>query len=305
VTAGHVGVWLSPSVTVALIALLAWVVNRIVRRLIRRAVKQWEHVGTFTSARKSRVLGMLDKTAPTPDARRHQRAVTIGAGLRSFATIIIWLVAIVAMLSALGIKAATLLTSAGLIGVALAFGAQNLLRDLIAGSFMIFEDQIGVGDVIDAGLASGTVESVSLRTTKLRDVEGVVWYVPNGGIPRVGNKSQQWSRAVLDIPVSYDTDIDHAQQVIRDTAVELSHDEQWRAAILAEPEVWGVESLNLDSVVIRLVVKTAPLEQWRVARELRARVRVALGAAGITATAASAAPAAPGAATPPPEEGSE
>ena len=120
-----------------------------------------------------------------------------------------------------------MLTSAGLIGVALAFGAQNLLRDLITGTFIIMEDQVGVGDVVDLGVASGTVEDVSLRTTRLRDVEGVVWYVPNGAIPRVGNKSQQWSRAVLDIPVSYTADIDRAQQVIAETAFALAEDAAW------------------------------------------------------------------------------
>jgi small conductance mechanosensitive channel len=120
-----------------------------------------------------------------------------------------------------------------------------------------------------------------LRTTKLRDVEGVVWYVPNGEIKRVGNKTQQWSRAVLDIPIAIDADIDRAQQVIKTTAVEMAHDDGWRDRILSEPEVWGVESLALDSVQIRLVVKTAPLEQWRVARELRLRIKQSLTAAGI------------------------
>jgi small conductance mechanosensitive channel len=279
--AGDVGKWLSPWVSVLLIAFGAWVVNRLVRRLIRRAVRQWEHGGRFTWIRERRVFGLLEKTGSVPDARRHQRAQTIGDGLRSFATIIIWMIAIVWMLSTLGVRASTLLTSAGLIGVALAFGAQNLLRDLIAGAFMIFEDQVGVGDVVDTGLASGTVEAVSLRTTKLRDVEGVVWYVPNGGVPRVGNKSQQWSRAVIDVPVAYDADIDRAQAVIEQTALDLAHDPVWRERILSEPEVWGVESLALDSIVIRLVAKTAPLEQWRVARELRARVKQALDSAGI------------------------
>jgi small conductance mechanosensitive channel len=242
---------------------------------------------------------MLEKTAPTPDMRRHQRAETLSAGIRSFATIIVWSVAAVMMLSALGIEASTLLTSAGLIGVALGFGAQNLLRDLIAGTFMIFEDQVGVGDVVDVGAASGTVEAVTLRTTKLRDVEGVVWYVPNGEIKRVGNKTQQWSRAVLDIPIASDADIERAQEVIKTTAVEMSHDPAWRDRILSEPEVWGVESIALDSVVIRLVVTTAPLEQWRVARELRGRIKRALDAAGIAAprppaTPPGSAPSAPG-----------
>jgi small conductance mechanosensitive channel len=199
----------------------------------------------------------------------------------------VWVVAAALILSVFGISGAAVLTSAGLIGVALAFGAQNLLRDLINGTFIIMEDQVGVGDVVDLGIASGTVEDVSLRTTRLRDVEGVVWYVPNGAIPRVGNKSQQWSRVVLDIPVSYAADIDHAQHVIAETAFALAEDANWNEKVLAAPEVWGVEKFTLDTVTIRLVVKTAPHEQWRVARELRSRVKLALDAAGIASTPAA------------------
>ncbi len=155
------------------------------------------------------------------------------------------------------------------------------MRDLIAGAFIIAEDQIGVGDVVDVGVAGGTVERVSLRATRLRDVEGVVWHVPNGEIRRVGNKSQQWSRAVLDIPVAYDADIDEAQRVILRAALAMAAEDEWAARVLAPPEVWGVETFTLDTVSVRLVVKTAPAEQWRVARELRARVKLALDAVGI------------------------
>ena len=162
---------------------------------------------------------------------------------------------------------------------------------------MIFEDQVGVGDVVDVGAATGTVEAVTLRTTKLRDVEGVVWYVPNGEIKRVGNKTQQWSRAVLDIPIAYDADIDKAQHVILETAKEMANDPTWKDRILSQPEVWGVESLALDSVMIRLVVKTAPLERWSVSRELRARIKPALDAAGIASPKPPAEPG-PGGAAP-------
>src|SRR5207237_5527850 len=213
------------------------------------------------------------------DQRRHQRAETIGAGLSSFTTIVVWIFAAVWMLSVLGVEAATLLTSAGLIGVALAFGAQNLLRDLIAGTFIIFEDQLGVGDVVDLGLASGTVEEVTLRSTQVRDVEGVVWHVPNGEIHRVGNKSQQWSRAVIDVPISSRADLDRAREVIKTTADELTHEPGWRERLLDAPELWGVESFTLDTVTIRLVVKTVPGQQFEVARELRSRISQALRAA--------------------------
>ena len=175
------------------------------------------------------------------------------------------------ILSELGIDLAPLLAGAGMLGVALGFGAQSVVRDFLSGMFMLLEDQYGVGDVIDAGDASGTVEGVSLRTTRLRDVEGVVWHVPNGEIKRVGNKSQQWSRAVLDVPVAFETDIEHAKRVIKETADAVWRRAPWSTMILGEPEVWGVEELGAQGVVIRLVVKTHPLEQWKVARELRAR----------------------------------
>jgi small conductance mechanosensitive channel len=282
--AANVAELLSPWVTVALILLAAVIVNRLVRRFIRRAVARWESNVGKVRVRGRRVRLIPEPTSPTPTARRHERAQTIARGLASLASLVVWIVAAALILSVFGISGAAVLTSAGLIGVALAFGAQNLLRDLINGAFIIMEDQVGVGDVVDLGVASGTVEDVSLRTTRLRDVEGVVWYVPNGAIPRVGNKSQQWSRAVLDIPIAYTADIDRAQQVIAETAFALAEDPAWSDKVLAAPEVWGVEHFTLDAVTIRLVVKTQPHDQWRVARELRSRIKLALDAAGIAST---------------------
>jgi small-conductance mechanosensitive channel len=268
-TAADVARWLSPWVSILLIVLATFIVSKIVRRMLRRTMRRWGRVGT---------LGVSDE-------RRYERAETIGAGLSSLASIILWAIAAVWILAVLGVGVATLLTSAGLIGVALAFGAQNLLRDLISGGFIIIEDQLGVGDVVDVGVASGTVEDVGLRTTRLRDAEGVVWYVPNGEIRRVGNKSQQWARAVIDIPISSGSDVDLAAQVIATTAVEFAHDTEFVDRILNAPEVLGVESFTLDTVTIRVSVKTVPKEQWAVARELRVRCKRALDAAGIRYTA--------------------
>ena len=206
----------------------------------------------------------------------------MAAGLSSMTTIVVVFIAVILALGAFGIQMATLLTSAGLLGVALGFGAQNLLRDLIAGGFMIFQDQLGVGDVVDLGVApTGTVEEVTLRSTRIRDVEGVVWYVPNGGISRVGNKSQQWSRAVVDVPVTFQTDAGAATEVIRVVTDEVWHDPEFASTILAEPSVLGVESLAPGRVVIRVVARTRPQEQWRVERELRVRIKAALDEAGI------------------------
>jgi small conductance mechanosensitive channel len=225
-------------------------------------------------------------TGPMPQARRIQRAETVGAVVRSVVSITIWSIAVLTVLEILGISLGPLIAAAGIAGVALGFGAQSLVRDFLSGVFMLLEDQYGVGDVIDTGVATGTVEGVSLRTTRLRDAEGVVWHVPNGEIRRVGNKSQQWSRAVLDVAISYDADLVRATDVIKTAADGLWHDPAYRGVITAEPEVWGVEQVTADQVLVRLAVRTQPLEQWRVARELRARLKAALDAAGIARSAA-------------------
>ncbi len=190
-------------------------------------------------------------------------------------------VAALMALSELGLNLGPLIAGAGIVGIAVGFGAQNLVRDFLSGIFMLMEDQYGVGDEIDAGSATGTVESISLRTTRLRDVNGTVWHLPNGHIERVGNRSQQWSRAVLDIDVSYQTDIAGATDVIRGTAQTMCEDPEFVGSVLSEPEVWGVENLGMDSVTIRLVLKTAPHDQLKVTRELRARIKRAFDEAGI------------------------
>jgi len=255
-----------------------------VRVVIRRVVRRLERDTTAEAIRRFRRrtgLAMLDTSRGTPTVRRHQRAQTIGAGLRSVASIVIWTIAIVLVLGALGVRLGPLLAGAGLIGVALGFGAQTMVRDFLAGMFMIFEDQFGVGDIVDVGDATGTVEQISLRVTRLRDVEGVVWHVPNGEIHRVGNMSQQWSRALLDLSVAYDTDIPTAKRIIKETADALAAEPGWSHLVLDEPEVWGVQTLGADAIDVRLVLKTRPLEQWKVARELRERIKAAFDAAGI------------------------
>jgi small conductance mechanosensitive channel len=155
------------------------------------------------------------------------------------------------------------------------------VRDFLSGMFMLMEDQFGVGDVVDAGVATGTVEGVSLRTTRLRDIDGVVWHIPNGTIVRIGNKSQQWSRAVVDVPVTLEADAGVATDVIREVANGIWHDPEFASVILAEPSVLGVESLAPGRVVIRVVVRTQPQQQWRVERELRTRIKTALDGVGI------------------------
>jgi small conductance mechanosensitive channel len=185
------------------------------------------------------------------------------------------------VLGELGLNLGPLIAGAGIAGVALGFGAQTLVRDFLAGIFMLVEDQFGVGDVVDVGGVSGVVEGVSLRVTRLRDVEGVVWHVPNGEIKRVGNKSQDWSRAVLDVQVVHGTDLGRAQEVLRSVAAGMRDDDRWSSIILEEPEVWGVESVGSVGITLRLVLKTRPADQWDVQRDLRRRINDAFIDAGI------------------------
>ena len=266
---------------IVLVVALAWVISRLVRRAIRRFANGLGTVGADVVSAADRSAGTLLRTGGPTTLRTAQRAETIGALLASVATFSIWTVAGLTVLGELGVDLGPLVAGAGIVGIALGFGAQNLVRDFLSGIFMLIEDQYGVGDVIDVGPASGTVEGVSLRTTRLRDVEGNVWHVPNGEIARVANKSQDWSRALLDVQVAYRTSTDVAVEVIERVAGETWQDPEWSPEILAEPEVWGVEALGADGVVIRLVVKTRPLSQWKVARELRARIKRAFDAAGI------------------------
>lgn len=266
-------------------------VAMVAQRLVRRTIKRFVHAMSGERARAATIAGAgaagehspraLFDAGLAPSVRRAQRAETLGALLRSVSAATVWSVAILMAMAELGLNLGPLIAGAGILGVALGFGAQHLVRDFVSGVFMLAEDQYGVGDVIDAGPATGLVEGVSLRTTRLRDVDGTVWHVPNGEISRIGNKSQQWARAVLDVDVAYGTDIPRATEVIKASADRMWHDEASTGLMLEEPEVWGVENLGTDGIAIRLVVKTAPNEQTGVARELRARIKAALDEAGI------------------------
>ena len=275
--------------TIALIVVVALVVNYLARRAVGRFVGAM--AGERQPSRRlkrrlrgSKVAAVLPSTAldtGTLSLRAAARAQTLATVLRSVATFIVWTIAFITILGELGINLGPLIAGAGLAGVALGFGAQSLVKDFLAGIFMLVEDQYGVGDVIDVGEATGPVEAVSLRSTRLRAVDGTVWHVPNGQIVRVGNMSQQWARALLDVSVAYGSDTDHAQGIIKGVADEVWQDPDWLGLVLEEPEVWGIEDLGPDGVTIRLVVKTLPAKQWNVLRELRSRIKVALEEAGI------------------------
>ncbi|MDP8977784.1 MAG: mechanosensitive ion channel family protein [Actinomycetota bacterium] len=266
--------------TVVLIVVLAWIAGRFVRRGIKRFTRRLQSMDMdrLTAMRRR---GPLAESGPIDLSRATLRTETIGTVLRSISTFLVWAVALLLVLGEFDINIGPLIAGAGVAGVALGFGAQSLVKDFLSGVFMLIEDQYGVGDIIDVGEATGVVEGITLRKTQLRDVNGVVWHVPNGEISRIGNLSQVWSRALLDIGVAYHTDVPRALDVLKQTAVALWKDPDWSPTILEEPEVWGLERFDPDQLTLRMVLKTQPNEQWRVARELRARIKTAFDEADI------------------------
>ena len=250
-----------------LYALVAWVVSWLLRRLVLRSFRRFVPP----------VLGVSEAQR----ARAEGRAETLATVVGGVITGLVWFIAIISILELFAVNLGPLLAGAGVAGVALGFGAQNVVRDTLAGTFMILEDQLGVGDVVDLGEARGTVERVTLRCTRLRDVSGTVWYVPNGQILRVGNKSQDWARALLDVEVDVDQDVNLVQAVLERTAAELAADPAWADELLGPPEVWGVETFTARGYTVRLVLKTRPGQQFDVMRELRVRIKAAFTAEGI------------------------
>jgi small conductance mechanosensitive channel len=269
--------------TILLIVLLAFIVSRIARWAIKRVMRRLGDPEKSETRQRIR-----DKTPnvllTTGDwnLRAEARIQTLIVVFRSIASLIVWFIAVVWILEVLGVALGPLIAGAGIAGVALGFGAQNVVRDFLAGFFLIVEDQFGVGDIVDLSPdVAGTVEKITLRSTRVRDVNGTVWHMPNGQIMRAGNKSQEWARALIDLEVSRDSDLELVQQVIGETAAEIARDPAWSHEILESPEVWGVEALTPGAVTIRLVVKTRPASQFGVMRELRLRLKRALDDAGI------------------------
>ena len=258
-----------------------WILHRLVDRLVAHAEEGVlpDKVSRFglrgRAAQKATDHDLANAT------RRVQRAKTMGDLLKSIITGILVAIIGTMVLSELGVNIAPIIASAGIVGLALGFGAQSLVKDFLSGIFMIFEDQYGVGDVVDVGEASGTIEAVSLRVTRLRDLNGTVWYVPNGQIVRVGNMSQNWSRAVVDVAVTYQEDLARVRRILADLAHDLWQDDEFKGVIIEEPEVTGVEVLGPESVTLRVLLKTAPMQQWGVARELRQRIKARFDYEGI------------------------
>jgi small-conductance mechanosensitive channel len=258
---------------------LQFVFHRLIDRLVRRAEE-----GVLPDRLSQASLGRNTEQPPPGSTRRVQRAKTMGSLLKSITSGVIVAVIFTMMLSAVGLNIGPVLASAGILGVALGFGSQTLVKDFLSGIFLIFEDQYGVGDVVDVGDSlSGTVEAVSLRVTRLRDTNGTVWYVRNGEILRVGNMSQNWARTVLDVQVSAREDLIRVRRVLSEVSDDLWKDDEFEGVIIEQPEVWGIEAITPDAVTMRVTLKTAPMEQWRVARVLRERIKSRFDHEGIQA----------------------
>jgi small conductance mechanosensitive channel len=264
------------------------VAHRVINRLTERAATATRPVTPAirpaVRAQRAADAARADDTIPPPTVgteRREQRARALGSILRSGVSIVVFGIAALIILGDLGVNLTPLLLSTTVLGVALGFGAQNLVRDYLAGILMLVEDHYGVGDTIIVKDASGTVEAMTLLTTRLRDVNGAVWHIRNGTIEAVGNESQGWSRAVIDYPVPYGEDLGRIRAVMEQAAGSLFRERGWRKLMLERPEVWGAQELSSKEVTMRIVAKTAPMRQWEVARELRARVKAALDEAGV------------------------
>lgn len=277
VAAFALGTPLFVAIVVAAALVLRWVAQRAIRRTVERVIGGDGRGRGFVGGS----IDLLERADPVSAIRRSQRARAIGSLLASSVTVVVWVLALLVVLPEVGVQVGGLIAGAGIVGLTLAFGAQTLISDLVSGIFMIAEDQFGVGDVVDMGEASGIVESVGLRTTRLRAVDGTVWHVRNGEVKRVGNMSQGWSRVVLDLEISYSEDVDAVTRVLAGLGRTFREDPEFGPKTLEDPEIWGIEAFTDDALVIRMIIKTEPLEQWAVAREMRRRIKDAFDDAGI------------------------
>jgi small conductance mechanosensitive channel len=261
-------------------------------RLLDTALEWWlQHgtriiltlIGVWLALRALRMLVALmnKQISERPEMLRGEtkQARTVTTIVEHTGTAIVLFVGALLIAVEMGFNPTALLASAGIVGVALGFGAQSLVKDLLAGCFILLEDQFGVGDVIRTGVHVGDVEVITLRTTCLRDAEGAYIVVPNGDLGRVTNYSKRWAKAVIDVDVADDQDLDRVCAILGETAVTLATD--WPDRIVDKPEVLGVERMTETGVSIRITARTAPLKQWEVSRELRKRIKAALHSHGI------------------------
>ncbi|WP_369217322.1 mechanosensitive ion channel family protein, partial [Streptomyces flavofungini] len=266
--------WLGIGLRIVLIIAIAVTLRVLVRRAITKLI---DRMNRTAQAVDGTALGGLLVNVE----RRRQRSQAIGSVLRSVASFLILGTAALMVLSTFEINLAPLLASAGVAGVAIGFGARNLVTDFLSGVFMILEDQYGVGDSIDAGVASGEVIEVGLRVTKLRGDNGEIWYVRNGEVKRIGNLSQGWSTAGVDVTVRPDEDLDKVKATLAEVGETMAKDEPWNERLWGPVEVLGLDSVLLDSMVVRVSAKTMPGQSLGVERELRWRIKRAFDEADI------------------------
>jgi small-conductance mechanosensitive channel len=271
--ASFIDTWQVPF-KVVFIVIGALVLNWVLRIAIRRVVDR-----VVTGAKKRHSVDDTQAliASPLAAARIVQRTRALGTVFNSAVTAIISIIVVLLLVSLLfpNATSAFAIVSAA-IGAGLGFGAQNIVKDVLNGIFMVAEDQLGVGDVVDLGEADGTVEEVGLRITKVRSVDGTLWFVRNGEILRVGNFSHDWARVIIDLPTPYTADVASIQEKLLQTANTMANSAAWKSKVLEKPEIWGIESVSAEAIVIRLVMKARPAEQWAVARELRLRLKLAL-----------------------------
>ena len=250
---------------ILLIVVLSWIAGRVLARMARRSL---ESMAGRPALRRA-------------SARAEQRAHAVAGAVASLVRVTVWTVALLLVIGQVGISLGPFIAGASIVGVALGFGAQSLVRDFLSGFFILVEDQYGVGDKVMVAGSEGTVEEVNLRMTRLRSADGAVLFVPNGEIRKVANATMGWARAVADVLLPLDTDVVAATAALADEAAALARDQAWADALLGPPEVLGVEAVSAEGITIRVVARTQSRRDDAVARELRARLGTRLRREGI------------------------
>ncbi len=265
-------------------AIIVLVVAAVLNRWLRRAVTALIERITSPPAIAIGAMEMIGVASSEPDPREEARAATLSAVARASVSSFVWSISILIVLGLFHVDLAPLLAGAGIAGLAVGLGSQSLVRDCIAGFFILLEDQCGVGDDVDLGTTTGTVESLTLRMMRVRGNDGTLWNVPNGAIQKIGNRNRNWSQVNLDIPVALGADLEHAMEVMQAALASAASSEEIATVLLREPQILGVERIDMNSTVVRISIRTVAGQQWTVLRVLRLAVKRALDAQGLSPT---------------------
>ena len=267
--------WLLRALIILVVGAIAlWGVGKVIDRVVDRVVSG---VKIHHGAEDTKAL----EASPVEAMRQVQRARTLGTVLNAFSKWAIWIIVVIMVLTEFGVAVTPLIASVGILGAALGFGAQSLVKDMLNGLFMVFEDQLGIGDIVNLGQVTGVVERVGIRVTEVRDASGTLWFVRNGEVLQVGNFSKDWARIILDVPVPYTLDVDEAQEALLAAAKEFAIESDWRRKVLEDPEIWGIESISHEALMVRLTIKVRAGEQFALKRALHRYVKSALDKRGI------------------------